>query len=93
MTALVANYLICLAWPATIVRGVARKHGNPDAKTARGVDPPPAVPDLPPAGRTFVDPAFGTTIMRVTDESNGNSNHHATRIGLRSTSPTRSSTS
>ncbi len=30
--------------------------------------PPPA---LPRAGGTFVDPTFGTTIMRVTDESDG----------------------
>src|SRR3984893_4117969 len=28
-------------------------------------------PALPRAGGTFVDPAFGTTIMRVTDESDG----------------------
>jgi len=32
--------------------------------------PPPA---LPRAGGTFIDPAFGTTIMRVTDERDGTS--------------------
>ena len=30
-----------------------------------------AAPVLPKAGGTFIDPAFGTTIMRVTDESDG----------------------
>jgi hypothetical protein len=29
----------------------------------------PPVPPLPPAGGTLVDPVFGTTIMRVTDEA------------------------
>jgi hypothetical protein len=36
--------------------------------------PPPA---LPRAGGTFVDPTFGTTIMRITDESDGASCHNS----------------
>lgn len=33
-------------------------------------------PGLPRAGGTFVDPTFGTTIMRVTDEADGTSCHN-----------------
>jgi hypothetical protein len=41
-----------------------------------GTYPPPAEgPALPAAGGTFVDPVFGTTIMRVTDEKDGNDAH------------------
>jgi Purple acid Phosphatase, N-terminal domain len=36
----------------------------------------PPAPALPMAGGTFVDPTFGTTIMRVTDENDGASNHN-----------------
>ncbi len=36
--------------------------------TDRGVYHEPALPPLPPAGGTLVDPTFGTTILRVTDE-------------------------
>ncbi len=39
--------------------------------------PPPAPPPLPPAGGTFVDPTFGTSILRVTDSRDGAVNHHA----------------
>jgi hypothetical protein len=35
------------------------------------VYPAPPPPTLPPAGGTFQDPAFGTTILRVTDENDG----------------------
>lgn len=34
--------------------------------TTYPVPPPPAIP---PAGNTFIDPTFGTTILRVTDEN------------------------
>ena len=45
--------------------------GDGDVKTDYGVylEPPP--PPLPQAGGTFVDPVFGTTIMRVTDQNDG----------------------
>jgi hypothetical protein len=36
--------------------------------------PIPSAPVLPPAGGTFLDPTFHTTIMRVTDQSDGNDN-------------------
>ena len=32
---------------------------------------------LPPKGGTFVDPSFGTTILRVTDASDGGPSFHA----------------
>jgi Purple acid Phosphatase, N-terminal domain len=43
-------------------------------KTDKNVYPEPAPPALPQAGGTFVDPVFGTSIMRVTDERDGASN-------------------
>lgn len=45
--------------------------GGGSVKTDYGVYPEPAPPALPAAGGTFVDPTFGTTIMRVTDENDG----------------------
>lgn len=42
--------------------------------TNHNVYPEPAPPALPAAGGTFVDPTFGTTIMRVTDQNDGQSN-------------------
>ena len=39
--------------------------------TDRGVHPVPAAPALPAAGGTYLDPTFGTTIMRVTDPGDG----------------------
>lgn len=38
-----------------------------DFVTDRAVHPEPALPALPAAGGTLVDPTFGTTIVRVTD--------------------------
>lgn len=48
----------------------------PGVITDHNVHPEPPAPALPRAGGTFVDPAFGTTIMRVTDENDGTSNHN-----------------
>lgn len=36
-------------------------------RTDRDVQPKPPLPDLPPAGGTFQDPVFHSTILRVTD--------------------------
>ncbi len=44
---------------------------SPGVKTDYKVYPEPRPPVLPAAGGTFVDPTFGTTIMRVTDERDG----------------------
>lgn len=44
--------------------------------TDHNVRPEPQAPALPKAGGTFIDPTFGTTIMRVTDENDGISNHN-----------------
>jgi hypothetical protein len=46
-------------------------------KTDRNVYPEPVPPPLPRAGSTFVDPTFGTTLLRVTDESDGPDNKNA----------------
>jgi len=43
-------------------------------KTDRTVYREPTPPALPAAGGTFVDPTFGTTIMRLTDASDGTFN-------------------
>ncbi len=42
--------------------------------TDYGTYVPPAPPTLPKAGGTFVDPVFGTTIMRLTDANDGRDN-------------------
>jgi hypothetical protein len=44
---------------------------TPGIKTDLAVYPEPPLPELPKAGGTYVDPTFGTTIMRLTDESDG----------------------
>lgn len=40
-------------------------------KTDLGVYPEPPLPTLPSAGGKFLDPTFGTEIMRITDASDG----------------------
>lgn len=42
-------------------------------KTDFGIYREPAAAKLPKVGETFTDPTFGTTIMRVTDETDGDS--------------------
>jgi hypothetical protein len=49
---------------------------DPGVITNHNVYPEPAPPALPSAGGTFVDPTFGTTIMRVTDQNDGASNYN-----------------
>ncbi len=46
-------------------------------KTDYGVYPEPPPPTIPAAGNTFVDPTFGTTLLRVTDANDGNDNMQA----------------
>jgi hypothetical protein len=46
-------------------------------KTDYGVYPEPAPPTIPAAGGTFVDPVFGTTLLRVTDAADGSDNHQS----------------
>jgi hypothetical protein len=50
---------------------VAQARVTPGIKTDYKVYPEPEPPRLPPAGETFIDPTFGTRIMRVTDERDG----------------------
>ena len=45
--------------------------------TDHNIYPEPPPPTLPPAGNTFTDPVFNTTLLRVTDANDGNDNHHA----------------
>src|SRR5687768_2546987 len=42
--------------------------------TNKNVYLPPAPPPLPAAGQTFVDPTFGSTILRLTGPADGNDN-------------------
>ncbi|MFL6214626.1 MAG: hypothetical protein ACJ74J_12130 [Blastocatellia bacterium] len=51
-----------------------RSANAPGIKTDRRVYAEPAPPALPVAGGTLIDPVFGTTILRVTDERDGKSN-------------------
>ena len=55
--------------------GATRRPGSaadePGVKTDRGVYPEPPLPAPPQAGETYVDPTFGTTSLRVTDERDG----------------------
>jgi hypothetical protein len=49
----------------------ARLAGQSSPLTDYSVYPEPALPSLPAAGGTFVDPTFGTRIMRLTDPNDG----------------------
>jgi len=48
---------------------------KPHVRTDRKAYPLPPAPKLPPAGGTFTDPTFGTQILRVTDEADGDSHN------------------
>jgi hypothetical protein len=56
---------------ASVVTEVEKTPNVPGVKTDYSVYPEPTPPALPPAGEKFVDPVFGTTILRVTDEKDG----------------------
>jgi hypothetical protein len=45
--------------------------------TDKNVHLPPPAPPLPAAGQTFVDPTFGSTILRLTGPADGNDNKNA----------------
>src|SRR5688500_9814811 len=63
-----------LALSAALI-GLASGAAHAEIKTDYGAHPAPAVtPALPAAGQTFVDPVFGTTILRVTGPADGNDN-------------------
>jgi len=66
--------LICTAAAWSALAGEA---AAPSIKTDRGAYPEPALPKLPKAGGTFIDPTFGTTLMRLTDEADGKHCHNA----------------
>ena len=56
---------------ASPARSAAATTTLPSIKTDRGIYGKPPLPRLPRAGGTFIDPVFGTEIMRATDESDG----------------------
>lgn len=64
-----------LGWSVLLlaVAGADRAGGaeKPGVKTDFKIYPEPPLPKLPQAGGTLVDPTFGTTIMRLTDEKDG----------------------
>src|SRR5437764_5130594 len=64
---------LMLGLGASISIGLNRAlNGNRGSiKTDLGVYPEPAPPALPRAGGKFIDPTFGTELMRVTDETGG----------------------
>jgi hypothetical protein len=79
---ILSRAVILVVSAATIVPAQTGRPPSPTANKAPGVvtdrriyseGSPPA---LPRAGGIFVDPTFGTTIMRVTDESDGKSCHN-----------------
>jgi hypothetical protein len=51
-----------ILFSATVFAGIKRDYGT---------YPVPPAPPLPAAGGTVIDPTFGTTIMRLTDENDG----------------------
>lgn len=46
-------------------------NGRAGLKRDYGIYPVPSPPPLPAAGGTVIDPTFGTTVMRLTDENDG----------------------
>jgi uncharacterized SAM-binding protein YcdF (DUF218 family) len=58
------------SFPVAAARAAQRSTG-PGIKTDRGVYRKPSLPPRPRAGDKFIDPVFGTEIMRATDESDG----------------------
>lgn len=64
----VASLLCWLAMGGTPVAG-----GEAGVKEDRGAYAEPALLTLPPAGESIIDPTFGTTILRVTDQRDGKS--------------------
>ena len=71
---------LCLVAAMCISLSAAPKTLEDKRKQVRAsheIYPEPDLPKLPAAGGTFVDPTFGTTIMRVTDEQDGPNNKTA----------------
>jgi uncharacterized protein (TIGR03437 family) len=68
-------FLLTLLFAAALIasplgeRRAFAQSSTPGIKTDRKVYPKPALPALPRAGGTFIDPTFGTQIMRATDQS------------------------
>jgi len=63
--------LLLLSAPLATRSQTVRPKVTPAVKTDRRVYAEPAPPPLPEAGGTFVDPVFGTTLIRVTDQRDG----------------------
>jgi hypothetical protein len=66
---------LVLSTPGAIVSNAAIFQPTTGSiKTDRSVYNEPPLPALPPAGGKLTDPTFGTEILRVTDEQDGQSN-------------------
>ncbi len=74
------SFVITSAWPAgyynpwTITANYIA-NDTPGIKTDYGVYPEPPLPIQPAAGGKYIDPTFGTEIMRVTDQFDGSDCH------------------
>src|SRR5689334_19134107 len=71
------SFLLLFTTFAILFAGLAAEQSafaqssTPGIKTDRAVYPEPSLPALPKAGGKYIDPVFGTEIMRVTDETDG----------------------
>jgi hypothetical protein len=65
--------LVSILLPVVLAEQSSGEEGAPPARirTDRSLCPEPSLPTLPKAGAAFLDPTFGTPILRVTDESDG----------------------
>ncbi|MBK9313239.1 MAG: hypothetical protein IPM55_03155 [Acidobacteria bacterium] len=61
---------------ATVINNPASIR-KPVLSTGNEILAPPPPPALPTAGKTFVDPTFGTMILRLTDSRDGRDNHNS----------------
>ena len=77
MTAPARAALVLVVLGGFLASAAAQGAAVPHVITDRKVYREPPLPTLPKAGETFVDPVFGTTLLRVTDERDGKSCHNA----------------
>jgi uncharacterized SAM-binding protein YcdF (DUF218 family) len=66
-----AYYFATAKSSPVVAARTAQRSTGPGIKTDRGVYRKPPPPPRPRAGDKFIDPVFGTEIMRATDESDG----------------------
>ena len=69
--------VFCAMLTGALEAGALGGAAGPRVRTDRGVYPMPKDVKQPKANETYVDPVFGTTILRVTGAADGKSNHNA----------------